>query len=176
MTKSRGLHEMHGRHHLKEYTVWASMRARCYNPHNQAWANYGGRGIAVCDAWALFSGFFADMGPRPEGGMLERIDNDMDYSPDNCRWATRRDQNLNKRNNVLISLDGETHPLSVWAERFGLKYGTVHQRITKYGWTPEQALKTPLITRRKGIPRGTKLVDCAENGVTFHEPDQAVAA
>lgn len=171
MTKSRGLREHHGQRHLKEYGVWCAMRGRCYNPYNSGWADYGGRGIAVCDAWAFFSQFYADMGPRPEGGMLERNDNEMDYEPNNCRWATRREQNLNKRSNVLVSIDGETHPLSVWVERCGLKYTTVHRRITKYGWPPVTALTTPLITKRKGVPRGHKLFAWgAEHGVIFHDP------
>ena len=100
---------------------------------------------------------------------LERVDNDKGYSKGNCVWADRTTQGRNKRNNVLLTIDGETHPLSVWAERSGIAYQTVHMRLRK-GWTPEAAIKTPLVTVRKGIPRGTKLhAFGANHNVVFHD-------
>lgn len=146
----------HGKAGTPVYNLWMSMRARCLNPNSAAYANYGGRGITLCDAWRRFENFYADMGDPPNGATLERIDNGHGYSPDNCRWADRVTQGRNKRNNVLLTIDGETHPLAVWAERAGLKYGTVHQRLRK-GWSPEDAVKTPLVTKRKGVPRGKRI-------------------
>jgi hypothetical protein len=169
MTKSKGIYERHGKRHTSAYGVWCSMLDRCTNPNNPAYKNYGQRGIGLSDRWGWFSSFYADMGDPPPGMTLERLDNNKGYSKENCIWADRKAQGRNKRNNVMITLDGETHPLSVWAERTGLKYATVHQRIRK-GWTPEAAIKTPLITVRKGIPRGQKLhAFGANHGVVFHD-------
>lgn len=156
MTKSRGIYERHGGRRTSLYSIWVSMWARCTNPELAAYKNYGGRGIKVCEHWRKFSNFRADMGERPEGKSLERENNDKDYCKENCIWADRTTQNRNKRNNVMLTMDGETLPLCVWAERSGLRYATVHQRLRK-GWTPDDAVKLPLVTRRKGIPRGQKI-------------------
>lgn len=160
MTKSKGIYERHGMKHTSVYGVWCSMISRCCDPGNPAYKNYGGRGITVCEKWGWFSGFYADMGNRPVGSTLERVDNDKGYSKENCVWADRKTQGRNKRNNVMITIDGETQPLCVWAERSGLQYATVHQRIRK-GWTAEKAIKTPLCrqSRRSG----------ANHDVVFHD-------
>lgn len=174
MTKSRGIHDMHGGKHTPAYGVWCSMRSRCNNPNTRAYADYGARGITVDPSWSRFSNFIADMGHPPSGMTLERKDNSKGYSKENCIWATRTTQGRNKRNNVLLTVDGETHPLSVWAERSGIPYKTLHMRIRK-GWLPEDAVKIPLITVRKGIPRGDKIHKAfgAEKNVRFRELELA---
>lgn len=155
---------MHG---TKIYGVWCGMRRRCYNKNEVAYPNYGGRGITVCGAWKKFSKFYADMGNIPPGMTLDRIDNDMGYSPENCRWADRGEQSRNRRNNIIVTLEGETHSLMEWAAKYGVAYKTVHQRL-RYGWTAEAAIKTPLMHQRDRR--------CAQNGVKFHGPHEATEA
>lgn len=136
------------------------MKSRCLNPNNASYKNYGGRGISVCKRWMSFKNFYADMGDRPEGYTLERVDNDKGYSPDNCVWASRFAQSRNRRSLIMITMDGETHPLSVWVERYGGNYATIHMRIAK-GWDAEKAIKTPEVTERAGVPRGRAIHDYA---------------
>jgi hypothetical protein len=157
MTKSRGLREHHGQKHTKSYASWCGMRERCLNQNCKAFPNYGGRGITISAEWGKFSSFYRDMGDPPDGYTLERIDNNKGYSAENCRWATRTEQSRNRRSLVQVTMNNETHPLSVWVEKIGaVSYATAHRRIVM-GWTIEDAIKTPLVTRRKGIPRGRRI-------------------
>lgn len=98
-------HFVHGKDRTPTHSTWVSMRQRCLNPNNPAYPRYGGRGIAVCERWSLFANFLADMGERPPGTTLDRIHNDRGYEPDNCRWATAKQQSQNRRCVKLSDLD-----------------------------------------------------------------------
>lgn len=126
------------------YWVWADMAQRCRNPRHRGYANYGGRGIRVCDRWRLFSNFAADMGPRPAGLMLDRINNDGNYEPSNCRWATRKEQNSNRRNCIYVDDGGDRVTLKEYCRRHGLKYRPIVKRIQNRGWPMERALSEPI--------------------------------
>ena len=128
-----------------EYTVYRSMLQRCNDPNYKSYPRYGGRGISVCEAWQeSFPQFLQDMGPRPTAKhTIERIDNDGDYEPGNCRWATRKEQAFNRSRTHRVTMHGITKSLKEWSETMGLPYKTVHQRV-KRGMDYEKALTTPL--------------------------------
>lgn len=121
------------------YNVWSGMLSRCSNYLHPGYKNYGGRGITVCKRWESFENFLTDMGCRPAGMSIDRINNDGNYEPGNCRWATRREQNLNMRRTIIISAFGEKKPLSIWAEAKGMPFMMLYKRIKK-GMSPEDAL------------------------------------
>lgn len=129
----------HGLRHSREYKSWCSMKRRCLTPSCHAFKDYGQRGIKVCDRWLNFENFLADMGTRPSGTSLGRINNDGDYCPENCRWETRKQQNSNSRNNHPVTLNGETMLLSDWAERIGITKSGLLYRINK-GWPSDRIL------------------------------------
>lgn len=110
----------HGLSRTPTYKAWSGMLDRCYNPNNKKYHRYGGRGIKVCDRWKTFLHFYEDMGEKPAGLSLDRINNDGDYEPSNCRWATPREQAQNRSNNVMLTIDGETHCLSEWSRRLNV--------------------------------------------------------
>lgn len=116
-----------------EYQIWAAMKRRCFNPNCPEYRWYGARGITVCDRWLQFENFFADMGPRPKGLTLDRIDNDGNYEPSNCRWRTRIEQANNTRQNRIVSLLGKTMTMTQACNASGLPPSTVSTRI-KRGW------------------------------------------
>lgn len=132
-----------------EYRCWASMLTRCSNPNNKDWLLYGGRGITVCDRWHDFTAFFTDMGERPTPRhSIDRKDGDGNYEPDNCRWATPKEQARNwKSRNRLLTFNGETHPLSEWAERFNLKDRIIRDRL-ETGWSVESSLTITPVDER----------------------------
>lgn len=131
-----------------EYT-WKSMKDRCQNPKAKEYSYYGGRGIFVCERWQSLANFVSDMGPHPgKQYTLDRIDNNGPYSPENCRWATRREQMLNRRNTQMVTAFGQTKPLYTWAEEFKLAPSVIKMRL-KRGWPPEIAIKEPLLYLKK---------------------------
>lgn len=109
--------------------TWSGMRQRCNNPRNPQWKDYGGRGISV--GWTSFDEFFADVGERPVGKSIDRIDNDGNYEPGNVRWATREEQQRNRRNAVFVEIDGAQHRLMDLAKRSGLARTTIAARAKK---------------------------------------------
>ena len=138
---SQGDHGMAG---TATYVAWISMRVRCNNPKSHAYKDYGGRGITVCDRWnKSFPDFLADMGPRPDGCSLERIDNNAGYEKSNCRWATQREQMNNRRVNRFIELNGRRQTLAQWLREVGMTNERFHDRV-KTGWSVERALTTPV--------------------------------
>lgn len=143
---TREMSVTHGKSKSGIYAVWCAMIARCHNPKNQAYQRYGARGIAVCEAWQTsFEAFHADMGDPPTSRhTLDRIDNDKGYSLGNCRWAVRTQQNRNRRDNVILSLNGQSMCISAWEERMGYPPNAIGRRIRDYGWSVERAILTPL--------------------------------
>lgn len=125
--------------------TWKMMVQRCCNPNHQAFDRYGGAGITVCERWRTYKNFLADMGERPEGKTLDRIDGKGNYEPGNCRWATWEEQHANK--DWALKIDGEM--LIRLCEERGLPYQTIWTRIKRYGWSVEDALNRPLRQYRR---------------------------
>lgn len=135
----------------KEYWVWSAMMQRCTNPKNKAYKNYGGRGINVCEKWRSFKGFAEDMLPRPPGAMLDRINNDEGYSPENCRWTDRKTQNSNRRNCIYVQHGGKQITLKERCRQLGISYGPVVKRVQDRGWSLHDALTIPVGASRRTI-------------------------
>lgn len=131
----------HGAYLTPEYRIWCGMLGRCHNPRNTAYADYGGRGIVVCDRWRDdFRAFRADVGPRPTPKhTIERVDNDGPYAPENCRWATRFEQQKNRRRARLITHNGRTETAHMWSRITGIPSRTITNRLNA-GWPPERVL------------------------------------
>lgn len=139
--KNRARSFRHGMVGTPTYNSWAGMLQRCRDP-SERFAEWGGRGITVCDRWNDFNNFHQDMGARPPGMTLDRVEVDGNYEPGNCRWATRAEQNQNTRKNRFLTFRGETLCLRAWARRMGLHPTTLTQRLDLYGWPVEKALTT----------------------------------
>lgn len=135
----------HGMSSTNLYTTWANIRKRCEDPSSQDYRYYGSRGISVCKewhdsevfiSWALASGY-------KQGLTIDRINNNGNYCPENCRWVDRKTQSRNSRKNYLITFRGETHCISEWSEITNIDQNTIRCRIRRYGWDIERALTTP---------------------------------
>ena len=130
------------------FTIWSSMMDRCYKPKCDHFHLYGNRGITVCDRWHDVNNFIQDVSDEYRKGLqIDRIDNNGNYSKDNCRWATRSQQMRNKRTNINLTLNGETHCLIEWSHITGINYGTLVERVSVLKWPVEKALTQPV---RKG--------------------------
>lgn len=123
--------------HRREYRSWKDMRARCSNPNDSDYPDYGARGIRVCDRWSDFAVFLADMGHRPAGHTLDRIDVNGGYEPGNCRWADHKVQANNKRSNMRLTINGVTKTLQGWSDHHGVGRSTVRWRLSQ-GWPLER--------------------------------------
>ncbi len=144
----------HGESKTRLHIIWAGMKQRCHCPGASNYKNYGQRGISVCDEWrndylafrdwALANGY-------EDGLTLDRIRVNENYSPDNCRWSSAKEQANNKRSNVFITHDGVTLTERQWAERIGISYNTLSTRIKTRGWSVERALTTPVKHKKRGV-------------------------
>jgi ribosomal protein S27E len=134
----------HGLRHNPIHKVWSGMVQRCTNKNVPHYSYYGGRGITVCDEWLTVEGFYKDMGERPKGTTLDRINNELGYFKDNCRWVTSEEQSNNKRSSVKITYKGKTQTLSQWAKEYNMKRETLYGRVTLAKWSIEKAITTPV--------------------------------
>ena len=126
-------HTIHGLSHSAEYQAWAGMLARCNDPSARGWDRYGGRGIRVCERWASFENFLADMGAGPSADLsIDRVNNNGNYEPSNCRWATTEQQSSNRRDNVHLTFQGRTQTLSQWARELQISPAGLHRRLKRH--------------------------------------------
>ncbi len=140
-----GRKETHGLSQSPEYKIWSCIYTRCFNKRFRAFHRYGGRGITMCDRWRTFTNFLEDMGPRPSPDhSIDRFpNNDGNYEPGNCRWATQTEQANNRHSSHFLECDGERHTMSEWSRIVGVKVGTIRSRIYREGWSIKDALSTP---------------------------------
>ena len=135
----------HGCSNTRTYKIWEGIKQRTCNSKRKEFKNYGGRGILICVRWKhSYAAFLEDMGECPANHSIERIDNQKGYSKNNCRWATKLEQNNNHRRNVLVEFRGETKNLTQWAKEFGLPSKLVHSRYRDSKWPIEKVLTTPI--------------------------------
>lgn len=152
-TKKRQTTHGRSKKNDRTYHCWQDMLARCRNESHRAYSRYGGRGIKVCERWLKFETFLADMGEMPPNRELDRYpDNDGDYEPSNCRWATRKEQCRNYGRNVNITVDGKTMCMAEWAETLGVSPVSIWKRINYQNMSPEEAVTKPF---RKRLPLPT---------------------
>jgi len=137
----------HGMCKTKIYNIWNGMRFRCQNSNSAAYHRYGAREIYVCKRWEKFENFLEDMGEPSVGMSLERINNDGPYSPENCKWATRREQARNNSRNRILEIDGKRRSMTEWSEISGIKMPTIWARIAK-GWEVKDAVFLPLMKQK----------------------------
>lgn len=122
---------------------WRGMRGRCLNKNASDYPRYGGRGVKICDRWGEFENFLEDMGERPEGMTLDRIDSNGNYEPSNCRWATAQQQQENLLKNHNLTYKGVTKPMRTWAKELGLTRSMIKWRLYKLGWGIEDTFEVP---------------------------------
>ena len=148
----------HGLHDSKEHRVWAGMINRCYCKTSGSYKNYGARGIKVCDSWnESFLNFLNDMGQAPPNTQLDRINNNGDYEKSNCRWVSRSVNTRNTRASRILEFKGESKNLIAWAEQFNIPRATLERRIDKYGYSIEEAITAPVMTKEEVRAYATKM-------------------
>jgi len=143
-------HRTHGRSRTSEHGTWCAIKQRCGNPNAGCYPRYGGRGIKVCERWLeSFDNFFEDMGPRPSRyHSIDRINNDGNYEPGNCRWATQIVQSHNSTASTNLTLNGETKCIAEWAAQAGIGVKSMYTRLAN-GWSLEKAVTTPILKRNR---------------------------
>lgn len=132
-------HPSHGKSKSHEYSIWNQMWQRCTNPKSEKFPSYGGRGITVDDRWDTFDKFYADMGPKPAGMTLERKDNFQSYGPDNCVWASPKEQANNRRSTRWLSFRGDNLRVCDWSKRTGISQQEICRRLNR-GWSVDKTL------------------------------------
>ena len=142
----------HGMSRTPEYQAWKNMKKRCFNPNTKQYSDWGGRGITVCDRWKnSFENFLADMKLKPTPKhSIDRIDNDGDYCPENCKWATNAEQQNNQRTNRLITIGCVTLTIAQWAKEMGFARNLISCRL-KAGWSEFAAVMTPVRQYKKKL-------------------------
>ena len=134
----------HGMSGTRQYRIWVAMKSRCDNPKAWNYKRYGGRGISHVKAWSKFTNFWQDMkSGYSDDKTLERIDNGKGYGPHNCRWASAKEQNRNRRNSVRLTLNGVSRVASEWADKLGLPLSAIYERVN-HGWPDKKVLTTPI--------------------------------
>jgi len=133
----------HGMSRTRTYRIWNGMIERCTKPESTSYKNYGGRGIKVAQEWLKFENFFADMGECPDGMSIERIDNDGNYCPANCKWATNIEQGNNRRTSRHLAFNGKTQTVTQWATELNIPRTIFYDRIRR-GWSTEKILTEPV--------------------------------
>lgn len=142
----------HGCHSSATYETWKRMLQRCRNENSPDFSLYGGRGVCVCKRWLSFDAFLSDMGERPENHTIDRLNSDGDYEPNNCRWATPRQQANNRRSNRCLHYNGHRYTLSELSEVVGVKRATLARRLS-LGFSVSEAAHWPLRTKRLQVER-----------------------
>lgn len=144
--KKENAYHTHGESKTRLFYIWSSMKERCNNPNNKRYNDYGGRGITISPEWQKYEDFrdWAYSSGYDESLTLDRVDVNGNYEPNNCRWATMKEQQRNRRNNVYITLGGEEKLLVEWCEIYGLPYDRIRERIRRRGWSVERAFNTPI--------------------------------
>ena len=148
----------HGLSKTKIYGIWNSIKSRCLNPNSESYKRYGARGICVCEEWKnSFESFYlwSIENGYNEKLSIERIDNDGNYCPQNCKWASRKEQCRNRRSNVVFEYMGEKRILTEWCEILNLDYKLVHNRIHKMGWSFEKSILTPKNSKLERAKNGS---------------------
>lgn len=148
----------------REYNIWCNMKTRCLCPTHSSYHHYGARGISVCERWMTYQNFLADMGRAPSPRhSIDRIDNDGNYEPANCRWATQKEQNCNQARNTKLTHLGRTMTINEWAKELGISCRTLRARVMRYGWSPERALTVPPIVDVAARFKAKKLIADVED-------------
>lgn len=160
----------HGMSKTKIYGLWRGMRSRCEDVNHHAYNDYGARGITVCEEWKVFDCFYKDMGDKPEGMSLDRIENDKGYCKENCKWSTAKDQRRNCRRMTFLEIDGVVRPIHEWSEISGIELKTICRRVALC-WNPKDAVFKPLSSRG-----GQNRKSGAMAGVKWSEPALAAYA